>query len=122
MKNDPGADEPNIVSLAALQAWRASARPGATPEQVADIAAVAELLAEIGARALPDGSRGDTALRLARLSDHHGQLARLGELMAQIETDSAEASGYWRAIGSTHRDIAAQMRHAALLAADAEMT
>lgn len=122
MSDDTSTAEPNVASLAAHQARRASGRPGATPELLADVAAVAELLTEIGASgALGDGS-SDTARRLARVSDHHQQLGRLGELMARIEAGSPEAAGYWRVIGSTHRDIAAQMQHAALLIADAEIT
>jgi hypothetical protein len=120
---DGGTAEPNVASLAAYQARRASERPGATPELLADVAAVAELLAGIGASGAPAGSApADTASRLARLSDHHHELSRLGELMAQIEAGSPESAGYWRVIGSAHRDIAAQMQHAALLAADSEIT
>jgi hypothetical protein len=123
MDGDAGTAAPNVASLAAHQARRASEQPGATPEVLADVAAVAELLAGIGASGAPagDGS-ADTASRLARLSDHHQELGRLGELMARIEVGSPESAGYWRVIGSAHRDIAAQMQHAALLAADSEIT
>lgn len=109
----------NIASLAAYQARRAAGRPGATPELLADVTAAAEILTEVGASGPPPGG-GDTAARLARLSDHHERLARLAGIMTRIEVGSPESSGYWRVIGSGHRDIAAQMRHAALLAADAE--
>lgn len=121
MDGDGGTGGPNVASLAARQARLASERPDATPELLADIAAVAELLAGIGTFQAParDGS-ADTASRLARLSDHHQELGRLGDLMARIEADSPEPAGYWRVIGSGHRDIAAQMQHAALLAADGE--
>lgn len=122
MSDENGSDVPNVASLAALQAWRASERPGVTPEVLADVAAVAGLLAAIGASGAPAvaGGAADRALRLARLSDHHQRLGRLGELMARIEADSPEAAGHWLVIGSTHRDIAAQMKHAALLIADGE--
>ncbi len=121
MDGDRGTAEPNVASVAAHQARRASERPHATPELLADVAAVAELLAGIGNFQAPaGGGSADTASRLARLSDHHQELGRLGDLMARIEADSPEHAGYWRVIGSGHRDIAAQMQHAALLAADGE--
>ena len=121
MDGDFGTAGPNVAALAAQQARRASERPDATPELLADVTAVAELLAGIGTFQAPagDGS-ADIASRLARLSDHHQELGRLGDLMARIEADSPEAARYWRVIGSGHRDIAAQMQHAALLAADGE--
>jgi hypothetical protein len=124
VSHDTGTADPNVASLAAHQARRASERPGATPELLADVAAVAEVLTRIGASELPGTGvdSADTARRLARLSDHHEQLGRLGELMARIEAVSPESAGYWRVIGSTHRDMAAQMEHAALLIADAEIT
>lgn len=121
MDGDCGTAEPNVAFLAAHQARRARERPDATPELLADVAAVAELLAGIGTFQAPAGAGGaDTASRLARLSDYHQELGRLGDLMARIEADSPEPAGYWRVIGSGHRDIAAQMQHAALLAADGE--
>lgn len=119
MDGDGDTAAPNVASLAAHQARLASEQPDATPELLADVAAVAELLAGIGASGPAAGNgSADTASRLARLSDHHQQLGRLGDLMAGIEADSPESAGYWRVIGSGHRDIAAQMQHAALLAAD----
>ena len=121
MAGDGGTARLNVVSLAAHQARRASEQPDATAELLADVAAVAELLAGIGASGGPatDGP-ADTATRLARLSDHHHELSRLGDLRARIEAASPESAGYWRVIASGHRDMAAQMQHAALLAADAE--
>jgi hypothetical protein len=119
---DSDPSQPNVASLAAHQARRASERPDATPELLADVAAVAEVLTEIGASPVPGDASADTARRLAWLSDHNERLGRLGELMARVESESPEAAGYWRVIGSTHRDIAAQMQHAALLIADAEIT
>jgi hypothetical protein len=114
---------PNVASLAAFQARRASERPGATPELLAEVARVAEILTVIGASGPRAGDdRADTAGRLARLSDHYEQLVRLSELMSRIEADSPESAGYWRVVASTHRDMAAQMQHAALLAADAEIS
>jgi hypothetical protein len=114
---------PNVAALAVHQARCASERPGATPELLADVASVAEILAVIGASRPPVGDDGaDTAGRLARLSDHYQQLAGLSELMSRIEADSPESARYWRVIASTHRDMAAQMQHAALLAADAEIS
>lgn len=123
VSDDAGTAGPNIASLAAHQARRASERPGATPELLADVASVAGILAAIGAsRPAAEGDRADTAGRLARLSGHYEQLVRLSELMSRIEADSPESAGYWRVIASTHRDMAAQMQHAALLAADAEIS
>jgi hypothetical protein len=122
MDGDGGTTEPNVASLAAHQTRLASERPDATPELLADIAAVAELLAGIGASGPAAGDdTQDTASRLARLSDHHQELGRLGDLMARIEAGSPESAGYWHVIGSGHHDIAAQMQHAALLAADGEI-
>jgi hypothetical protein len=123
VSDDVGTAGPNIASLAAHQARRACQQPGAPPELLADVACVAEILTAIGASHPPAGDDGaDTALRLARLSDHHEQLARLSELMTRIEAGSPDSAGYWRVIASTQRDMAAQMLHAALLAAEAQIS
>jgi hypothetical protein len=121
MSDRASAAGQNIAWLATCQARRAAERPGATPELLADITAATEILAEIGSPPSPPAD-SDTAARLARLSDHNALLARLAEVMTRIEADNPESAEYWRVIVGGHNDIAAQLQHAALLAADAEVS